>query len=204
MRVSRTLDAKRFDGRVVTSIRYKSNGTLPWMPHYATRDVAQIFVVAAGGGTPVQVTRLAYAPSQVAWLPDNQTLIFTGDDQQDNELNPDLTADLFAVDRTGGEPRRLTTNPGADRAAAISPRGDRIAFLHQAAVGSEVDLLVADLAPNGSLRGAARNLTASWDRVPGVPRWSADGRRRPLRRRDQRQRSRLRGGGRWRGGGAAR
>lgn len=174
--VSRTLDAQRFDGRVVTSIRYKSNGTLTWMPHYSTRDIPQIFVVPSGGGTAVQVTRLAFAPSQLAWLPDNQTIIFTGDDQQDNEVNPDLTADLFAVARSGGEPTRLTSNPGADRGAAVSPRGDRLAFLHQSRVGAETDVLVADLDPAGRLRGTPRNLTAAWDRVPGVPRWTPDGR----------------------------
>jgi dipeptidyl aminopeptidase/acylaminoacyl peptidase len=174
--ISKTLDAKRFDGRVVTSMRYKSNGTLPWMPHYSTRDIPQIFVVPAAGGTPVQVTRLAFAPSQLEWLPDNQTLVFTGDPQQDNELNPDLTADLFAVNRTGGTPRALTTNPGGERAAAVSPRGDRIAFQHQPTVGAETDIFVAELTPDGAFRGAPRNLTAAWDRVPGAPRWTADGR----------------------------
>ena len=174
--VSRTLDAKRFDGRVVTSTRYKSNGTLAWMSHYSTRDVPQIFVVPAAGGTPAQVTQLAFAPSQIEWLPDNETLIFTGDEQQDDELNPHFTSDLFAVSRSGGEPRRLTTNPGAERSAAVSPRGDRLAFLHAAAPGAEVDLLVVDLAPDGRFRGAPRNLTADWDRVPGEPRWTPDGR----------------------------
>ena len=62
--ISRTLDAKRFDGRVVTSMRYKSNGTLPWMPHYATRDIAQIFVVLccrrhAGAGDAAGVRAVA-------------------------------------------------------------------------------------------------------------------------------------------------
>lgn len=174
--LSRTLDAKRFDGRVVTSTRYKSNGTLTWMPHYATRDVPQLFVVPATGGQAVQVTRLAYAPSQVEWLADSETLVFTGDDQQDNELNAELTTDLFAVSRTGGEPRRLTTNPGAERSAAVSPSGDRLAFLQQTAVGGEVDLVVVDVAPDGRFRGAPRNLTTAWDRVPGEPRWTADGR----------------------------
>jgi dipeptidyl aminopeptidase/acylaminoacyl peptidase len=174
--ISRTLDAKRFDGRVVTSMRYKSNGTLPWMPHYSTRDIPQVFVVPASGGTPVQVTRLAFAPSQLEWLPDNETLIFTGDEQQDNELNTANTADLYAVSRTGGAHRALTTNPGSERAAAVSSRGDRIAFQHQSRVGAETDIFVAELGPGGTFRGTPRNLTASWDRVPGAPRWTADGR----------------------------
>ena len=174
--ISKTLDAKRFDGRVVTSMRYKSNGTLAWMPHYSTRDVPQIVVVPAAGGASVQATKLTFAPSQLAWLPDNETLIFTADDQQDNELNSDLTSDLFAISRNGGEPRRLTTNPGAERSAAVSPRGDRLAFLYQSKPREELDLVVVDVEADGRFRGAPRNLTASWDRVPGAPRWTADGR----------------------------
>lgn len=174
--VSRTLDPKRFDGRVVTSTRYKSNGTLAWMPHYSTRDIAQVFVVPATGGVPVQVTRLAFAPSQVEWLRDSETLVFTGDERQDDELNTALTSDLWAVSRTGGEPRRLTTNPGGERAAAVSPTGDRLAFLHSAARGAEVDVYVVDIGRDGQFRGRLRNLTARWDRVPGQPRWTSDGR----------------------------
>ena len=174
--LSRTLDAKRFDGHVVTSTRYKSNGTLAWMPHYATRDIAQIFVVPAAGGTPTQLTRLPFAPSQLEWLPDGNTLIFAGDERQDDELSTELTGDLYAVARTGGEPRRLTGNPGAERNASVSPKGDRVAFVSTRALGEEVDILVADLGPDGSFRGTPHNVTARWDRVPGAPRWSADGR----------------------------
>ncbi len=174
--VTRTLDPKRFDGRVITSMRYKSNGTLPWLPHYSSKDVAQIFVVPATGGAPVQITRLAFAPSQIEWTPDGETILFTADEQQDNEHNRDVTSDLYAVARAGGQPRRLTSNPGGERAAAVSPRGDRLAFQYQAERGAEVDILVVELAPDASFRGKPRNITASWDRVPGVPRWTADGR----------------------------
>ena len=79
--LTKTLDAKRFDGRVITSTRYKSNGTLTWLPHYSTKDVAQIFVVPAEGGTAVQLTRLTYAPSQLTWTPDSATILFAGRSQ---------------------------------------------------------------------------------------------------------------------------
>lgn len=173
--ISRTLDAKRFDGRVVTAMRYKSNGTFPWLPHPSTRDKAQLFVVPASGGTPTQVTRLPFSVSQVKWLPDNTTLLFVGDERQDDERNEDLTTDLYAVARTGGEPRRLTTNPGAERLPAVSPRGDRLAYLYQAQPGAEVDVMVVEIAPDGSFRSSPHNVTAVWDRVPGAPRWNADG-----------------------------
>lgn len=174
--LSRTLDAKRFDGRVVTSLRYKANGTLPWLPHYSTRDIAQIFVAPAAGGPATQVTRLAFTPSQLTWMPDSQTVIFTGDARQDDELNAQLTSDLYAVARTGGDPRVLTTNPGAERAAAVSPQGGYMVYLAQGAIGDETDVMLAAIGPDGAIQGTPRNLTAIWDRVPGAPRWTADGR----------------------------
>jgi dipeptidyl aminopeptidase/acylaminoacyl peptidase len=173
--VTKTLDAKRFDGRVITSMRYKSNGTLTWLPDPSTRKKAQIFVVAATGGTATQVTELAFAPSQVTWLNDNTTLVFTGDAQQDDEYNELSTSDLYAVARTGGAPRVLTTNPGSERSAAVSPTGDRLAYLHTKERGAETDVLVVDIGPDGTFKGAPRNLTARWDRQPGAPEWLPDG-----------------------------
>ncbi len=173
---TRTLDAKRFDGRVITSMRYKSNGTLTWMPHFSSKDVAQVHVVAAAGGTPVQLTRLTFAPSQLAWTPDSATLLFTADADQDDEGNSEPTTDLYAVARSGGEPRRLTANPGGERAAAVSRQGTRLAYQYIARRGAETDILVVDIGPDGTFRGQPRNLTSGWDRVPGVPRWTPDGR----------------------------
>jgi dipeptidyl aminopeptidase/acylaminoacyl peptidase len=173
--LTRTLDAKRFDGRVVTSTRYKSNGTLTLVPHYRTKDVAQIFVVAAEGGTPVQLTRLAYAPSQLAWTADSATILFTGDPNQDDEHRQEPTSDLYAIARTGGEPGLLTAAAGSERAPAVSRQGTRLAFLSVPGRGAETDILVVDIAPDGTFRGQPRNLTAEWSRVPGVPRWTPDG-----------------------------
>lgn len=173
--ISRTVDAKRFDGRVVTSTRYKSNGTFPWLPHPSTRDKAQVFVVPATGGKPTQLTTLPFAASQIEWLADSATLIFAGDERQDDERNEDLTTDLYAIARTGGEPRKLTTNPGAERMPAVSPKGDRLAYLYQATPGAEVDVMVVEIGPDGSFTSTPHNATAVWDRVPGAPRWTADG-----------------------------
>lgn len=174
--LTRTLDAKRFDGRVITSMRYKSNGTLTWLPDPATRRKAQIFVVAAAGGDPRQVTDLAFAPSQLTWLADNATILFTGDERQDDEYNVDSTSDLYAVVRTGGAPRLLTTNPGSERSAAVSPKGDRLAYLFSKERGAETDVLVVDIAADGTFTSTPRNLTAAWDRQPGAPEWLPDGR----------------------------
>jgi dipeptidyl aminopeptidase/acylaminoacyl peptidase len=173
--VTKTLDARRFDGRVISSMRYKSNGTLTWLPDPSTRRKAQIFVVAATGGEPAQVTDLAFAPSQITWLHDNTTLVFTADAQENDEYNDLSTSDLYAAARTGGTPRVLTTNPGSERSAAVSPNGNRLAYLHSKERGAETDILVVEIDADGTFRGTARNLTAQWDRQPGAPEWLPDG-----------------------------
>jgi dipeptidyl aminopeptidase/acylaminoacyl peptidase len=41
--------------------------------------------------------------------------------------------------------------------------------------GSEEEILVVEMGPDGSFRGAPLNLTADWDLSPGAPSWSPDG-----------------------------
>ncbi len=173
--ISHTLDPKRFDGRVITSLRYKRDGTLQFMPDPSIRAKSQLFVVAAGGGAPTQVTRTAFDVGSPRWTSDSKALIFTGDEEADDELSAEPTVDLYVVAAAGGEPRKLTTNPGSEMAPAISPTGDRLAFLRTPARGAETDVMVVDLAPDGTFRGQPRNLTESWDRSPGAPSWTADG-----------------------------
>ena len=173
--VSATLDATRFDGRVVTSIRYKRDGRLDFQPHYLTREKRQLMVVDADGGTPAQLTRVSFDVGDPVWSEDGQVIFFTGDERQDDELNSENTGDIWAVDVDVGTVRRLTTNPGTESAPAISPDGRRMAFLSTPARGSQTDLLVAEIGPDGHFRGEPANLTAEWDLRPGAPMWSADG-----------------------------
>ena len=173
--VSRTLDAERFDGRVITSIRYKRDGRLSFQPHYLTQEKRQVMVVDAAGGTPRQVTRVPFHAGQPVWSEDGRTIFFTGDEREDDELDTENTGDIWAVDSRGGAVRRLTSNPGSESAPALSPDGRSLAFLSTAARGEQTDVLVAELGPDGNLRGEPRNLTADWDLRPGSPQWTPDG-----------------------------
>jgi dipeptidyl aminopeptidase/acylaminoacyl peptidase len=173
--ITRTLDAKRFDGRVVTSMRLKRDGTLTFLPHPAVERKTQLFVVPAAGGQARQLTTLPFDVGGVAWSADSRLIYFHGDPAQDDEYNDQLTSDLYAVARDGGEPRRLTTNPGSERAPAVSRDGRRLAYLFTQERGAETDVLVVDLAEDGGFRGAPRNVTAAWDLVPGTPEWTAAG-----------------------------
>jgi dipeptidyl aminopeptidase/acylaminoacyl peptidase len=174
--VSRTLDSQRFDGRVITSMRYKRDGTLTLLPHLSVREKSQLHVVAAAGGEPRRLTTLPFDVGGVLWSADSRTLYFTGNPEQDNEYNVENTQQIYAVALEGGEPRALTGNPGSENNAALSPDGKSLAYVLTADRGSQPEVMVVALGPDGGFAGEPRNLTAGWDLIPGDPAWTADGR----------------------------
>ena len=173
--VSRTLDASRFDGRVITSTRYKRDGRLALQPHYLSRAKRQLMVVDAAGGEPQQLTELSFNAGVPVWSRDGGVIFFTGDEREDDELDSENSGDIWAVDAQGGTVRRLTSNPGTESAPAVSPDGRYVAFLSTPARGSQTDLLVAEIGSDGHFRGSPVNLTGDWDLRPGAPTWSGDG-----------------------------
>lgn len=173
--VTRTLSPERFDGRVITSIRYKRDGRLALQPHFSTQEKRQLMVVDAGGGVPRQITSLSFDVGDPTWSADGRVLFFTGDEGEDDELNPDMTGDVWAVGLGGGTVRRLTSNPGSEGSPAVSPDGNRIAFLTTPERGAQTDVVVAELGADGNVRGIPQNLTANWDLSPGDVRWSPSG-----------------------------
>ena len=48
--ITRTLDPERMDGRVITHERYRSDGTLEYLPHPSAISRRQVYVVPAEGG----------------------------------------------------------------------------------------------------------------------------------------------------------
>ena len=174
--VSTTLDAERFDGRVVTSTRYKRDGTLTFQPHYSAQPRRQLYVVPAAGGEPLQLTDLSFDVSEPTWSADSRFVFFHGDSEQDNETNDEATGDLWVVAAEGGGIRRLTSNPGSESNLSISPDGDWMVYQFESGRGSQTDLLAVQLDGSGNLRSIPVNLTEEWDLDPGVGRWSADGR----------------------------
>ncbi len=76
-----------------------------------------------------ETRRLCEAPLDARgldWSPDGQTIVFAAKARVD--LGRNLDTNLWLVPRTGGEPRRLTGNPGPDEQPRWLPDG-RIAYL---------------------------------------------------------------------------
>lgn len=162
--ISHTLDAKRFDGRVITSIRYKRDGVHHLQPDPLIQKKSQLFVVPAEGGQARQLTSLPFDVRSPVWSANSGSLYFNGDEKQDDELNSELTTDIYLIARTGGRERKLTTNPGNETSPAVSPDGKWIAYSYTPERGAQTDLMVVALAGDGSFQGSPRNLTANWDR----------------------------------------
>ncbi len=127
--VTNTLNAERFDGRVVTSMRYKRDGTLVFRPHYSINEKSQLFIVSADGGEPRQVTEAPFNVGQPTWSPDGSMLLFTGNEREDLELNQENWRQIYTVSVNGGEVRALTENPGSESGPSFSPNGTRLAFM---------------------------------------------------------------------------
>jgi dipeptidyl aminopeptidase/acylaminoacyl peptidase len=161
--ISSTLDADRFDGRVITSTRYKRDGSLQLQNHYSVRDKSQLFVVPAAGGEPTQLTVLPFDAGGAVWSPDSELLLFTGNERQDDELNREQTGDIFAVARGGGDVRTLTVNPGTESGPAFAPDGGRILFTSTPERGALSGLMVVDINPDGNFAGTPRNILGDWD-----------------------------------------
>ena len=174
--LSNTLDPERFDGRVVTSTRYKTDGTITLRPHFSVNESDDLYLVSAEGGLPRRLTALPFDKSDVRWSPDGRTLYFSGDQNQNDESNnEELTRDIWAVRVTDGSVTDLTPDPGSEASPSPSPDGTRLAYIFTAERGAEQDLMVVDVGADGRFTTEPTNLTEGWDLEPGAPQWSADG-----------------------------
>jgi len=173
--VSNTLSPERFDGRVITSMRYKRDGRLELQPDPSVRDVAQLWVVSADGGTPRQLTDLPFDKSDVQWSPDGRLLFFSADEEQNDEFSDEPTRDIWVVHVTDGSTTRITTNPGSESAPVLSPDGTRLVYRYQGERNGPVDLMVAELESDGRMTTTPLNLTPDWDLIPGSAQWTSDG-----------------------------
>lgn len=173
--LSNTLDPDRFDGRVVTSTRYKADGTLTLRPHFSVDEARDLYLVSAEGGVPRRLTELPFDKSDVRWSADGRTIYFSGDEKQHDETSEELTRDIWAVRVADGSVTDLTPDPGSETSPSPSPDGTRLAFVFTAERGAEQDLMVVDVGGDGRFATEPVSLTDGWDLVPGAPQWSADG-----------------------------
>jgi dipeptidyl aminopeptidase/acylaminoacyl peptidase len=141
--------------RVARRLDYKRDGA-----GYLDGRHAHLFVVAADGGEPRQLTAGAWSVGGFSWAPDGRALAVVGDAEPDADLR--RTNRLYRVDLDGG---RRTLAEGLQMAdLAWSPRGDLVAVIAPTAQdGGRLERLW--LVPADG--GRPRCLTLELDRAVG-------------------------------------
>jgi dipeptidyl aminopeptidase/acylaminoacyl peptidase len=112
-------------------------------------------------------------PEPYVFSPDSIQVSFVAN--TDSDLSISTNSDLFTVPASGGVPKRITTNRGADEGPLYSPDGKYLAYRTQFRAGYESDLwrlAVLNLQTN-----QASTLTDSLDRWVGSYNWSSDSKR---------------------------
>lgn len=154
--------------QVITDVTYRSDGD-----GYAKPGKQHIFVVAADGGAPRQLSYGAFDDGgPLSWTPDGRTIVFSANRQDDWERNP-VNSEVYALDVATGGITALTSRAGPDAEPRVSPDGTRIAWLgfDDKYVGyTNTELYVANR--DGSGR---RSLTASLDRSIDEAVWAGNG-----------------------------
>ena len=142
--------------RVVRTLAYKRDGV-----GYFDGRHGHLFVVAAAGGEPRQLTGGPWSIDGFSWSPDGRSIAVIGDDEPDADLR--RTNQLCVVDVQSASRRSVAS--GLDMSAPVwSPRGDLIAFLaplrDEAGSHERVWIVPAD-------GGEPRCLTRDFDRSVG-------------------------------------
>ncbi len=160
---------------IVTDLDYRADGVGDVTP-----GSTHVFVVAADGGAPRQVTLGDFDCTDPEWSADAKSLYFAADMRSNRERGPVGTraypptdTEIYRVGIDGGTPAAITARRGPDERPVVSPRGDLIAYIGYDDVGSSYavwQLYVAK--PDGTER---RSLTLILDREVANPVWASNG-----------------------------
>jgi dipeptidyl aminopeptidase/acylaminoacyl peptidase len=168
---------------VITRTQIKRDGE-----GYLDDRHTHLWVVPARGGEARRLTggsaeQARWDDEHPRWSPDGKWIVFVSNRAEDPDASDNT--DLWLISPEGGEPRRVTGNPGSDEAPSWSPDGKRLAWvanLHPNNGYTLDNLMVMDVSAS-----EPRNLSGRLDRwvatrsvINGGGRtsalWSADGR----------------------------
>ncbi len=145
---------------------------------YADGKRSHLFLIPAEGGEARDLTPGDHdvppfslgGQDQYDFSPDSKEVAYASNIDEDAATS--TNTEIFVVPVSGGEPKKISTSPGADDTPRYSPDGKYIAFRSQARAGYESDrfrLMVYERA-----NGNATELTKGFDRWVNSFVWSPD------------------------------
>jgi dipeptidyl aminopeptidase/acylaminoacyl peptidase len=151
----------------IDELNYRADGS-----GFKKPGKTQIFTLGIDGGTPRQRTSAAKNHGSPIWAKDGQSLFFSANLHDNNELEPN-NSEVYQLDLKSGNVKALTSRFGPDANPVFSPNGKKIAYLgnEDTFQGYQVtNLYVMNM--DGS---DVKNLSSSLDRDAANPQWEGNG-----------------------------
>ena len=190
--ITRPVDAKRFDGRHIVDLSYKSNdrGFLPNRVAARNYNAAQVWMQRFDSTPKQKLTNAKYSHRSAVVSPDGKWIAFVADarlrsdsavDAERDSLarlpydsvrdeRPRNDVDVYVIPVTGGTPRKVAALPGEETGLAWSPDGGRIAV--NAAPSRTQSSRIFTL---GVRDGAVVNVLGNWQYEPETLFWLPSG-----------------------------
>ena len=145
---------------------------------YFDGKYSHLFLVSADGGVARDLTPGAHdvppfslgGQDQYSFSPDGKEIAYTSNIDQVQATS--TNSDIFIVPVTGGDPKKITTNPGSDSTPLYSPDGKYIAYRSQLRGGYESDRFRLMLYERAT--GKITDMTPNFDRWVDSMAWSPD------------------------------
>ena len=139
---------------------------------------SHVFVVAAEGGTPQDITPGDYdappfslgGPLDYDFAPDGKEICFARNTDRMEATSTNL--DLWVVSTSGGSAQKITGNPAYDGSPLYSPDGKYLAYRTQRRPGFESDRF--ELALYDRQAGRSRTISSGLDRSVSSMAWAPD------------------------------
>lgn len=109
---------------ITDSVTYRVDGA-----GYLKPGFTQVFMVAATGGAPRQLTYGdRHHGGTIEWMPDGSRILISGNRDEDWEM-AGRDSEIYSIDLASGAIAELTTRDGPDAGPQASPDGRTIAYL---------------------------------------------------------------------------